>query len=100
MDYYSEVCDIFKKSKSKYNHFKSESHQELDKCKHIILSLKDIDINDVDEAFYLYNMELHKKMIIILWNANLNYFFLILKIVHISRLICLIIKQWFLGPIS
>ena len=32
-------------------HVKSESHEELDKCEHIVLSLKDIDINIVDEAF-------------------------------------------------
>ena len=49
------------KTKSKYNHFISKSYQEFDKCKHILLSLKDIDINDVYEAFYLYFIEHNKK---------------------------------------
>ena len=40
---------------------KSKSHIEFDKCKHIILYLKDIDIKDVDEAFYLYIIEHNKK---------------------------------------
>ena len=57
MDHYCEVCDMFIKPKRKYNHFKSKFHQEFDQCKHILLSLKDIDINDADEAFYLYIIE-------------------------------------------
>ena len=57
MDYYCELCDIFIKPKSKYIHLISKSHQEVNKCKHIILSLKDIDIKDIDEAFYLYILE-------------------------------------------
>ena len=54
MDYYSDVCDKYTKTKSKCQHFKSNIHKEFDKCKHIILFLKDIDINDVDETFYAY----------------------------------------------
>ena len=53
MDYYCDVCNKSIKPKSKYKHFKSKLHQEFDKCKHIILSHKDIDKNDVDEAFYI-----------------------------------------------
>ena len=53
MDYYCEVCLKHIKAKNKYKHFKSKSHQEFNKYKHIILSHKDIDINNVDEAFYL-----------------------------------------------
>ena len=60
MDFYCEMCDMFIKPKNKYNHFKSKSHQEFDKCKHIILSLKDIDINSLDEAFYLFIIEHNK----------------------------------------
>ena len=65
MDYYCEVCDMFTKPKSKYKHCKSESHKEFDKCKHNILSLKDIDINNVDEAFYFSFIE---------HNKNYDYF--------------------------
>ena len=61
MEYYCEVCLKNIKAKSKYKHFKSKSHLEFDKCKHIILSHKNIDINDVDEAFYFYNIEQNKK---------------------------------------
>ena len=61
MDYYCDVCLKRIKPNSKNSHFKSKSHQELDKCKHIKLSHKDYDINDVDEAFYLYIIEHNKK---------------------------------------
>ena len=54
MDYYCDVCDKHLKPKGKYKHLKSKSHEKFDKCKHIILSLKDIVINDVDETIYLY----------------------------------------------
>ena len=57
MDYYCEVCLKNIKAKNKYKRFKSKFHQEFDKCKHIILSFKDIDIDHVDEAFYLYIIE-------------------------------------------
>ena len=61
MDYYCDACGKYIKAKSKYNHFKTKSHQEFDKCKHLILSLKDIDINDVDEALYLYIIDHNTK---------------------------------------
>ena len=61
MGYYSEVCDKYIKPKSKYKVFKSNFHKELDKCKHILLSLKDIDIDNVDGAFCLYIIEHSKK---------------------------------------
>ena len=61
MDYYCDVCDKHIKPRSKYKHFKSKSHEEFDRCKLILLSLKDININDVDEAFYLYIIERNKK---------------------------------------
>ena len=60
MDYFCDMCLKNIKPNSKYIHFTSNSHQEFDKCKHIILSHKDIDIIDVDETFYLYIIE-HKK---------------------------------------
>ena len=47
---------------SKCSHFKSKSHHYFDKCKHIILSHEDININDVDEAFFLYIIKHIKKL--------------------------------------
>ena len=61
MDYYCEVCLKIIKTKNKYKHCKSKSHIEFDKCKDIILSHKDNDVNDVDEAFHLYIIEHNKK---------------------------------------
>ena len=61
MDYYCEIGLKIIKAKNKYKHFKSKSHIEFDKCKHEIISYKDVDINDVDEAIYLYLVELNKK---------------------------------------
>ena len=49
------------KGKNKHKHFKSKSHIEFDKCKLILISHKDIDINDVDEAFYFYIIEHNEK---------------------------------------
>ena len=60
MDFFCEVCLKHIKAKNKYKHFKSKSHTEFDKCKHKLLSYKDIDINNIDKAFYLYIIE-HKK---------------------------------------
>ena len=61
MDYHCEACLKNIKAKNKYKHFKSKSHQEFDQCKHIMLSYKDIDINNGDEAFCLYIIEHIKK---------------------------------------
>ena len=55
------MCPKYFKAKNKYKHYKLKSHQELDKCKHIELSHKNIDKNKVDEAFYLYIIEPCKK---------------------------------------
>ena len=61
MDYYCDVYLKYIRSNSKNSQFKSKSHQEFCKCKHTILSHKDIDISDVDEAFYLHIIERKKK---------------------------------------
>ena len=60
MDYNCEIC-LKNIKENKYKHFESKSQIEFDKCKHKILSLKDIDIKIVDEAFYLYVIG-HKKV--------------------------------------
>ena len=56
-----DVCPKYIKPNSKYSHSNSKFHQKFDDCKHIILSHKDIDIKDVDEAFYSYIIEHNKK---------------------------------------
>ena len=61
MRYY---CDKFLKDikkRSKHSHMKSKPHKEFEKCKHIILSLKIVDIKDVDEILYLYMKDHNKK---------------------------------------
>ena len=40
---------------------KSKSHKEFEKYKHIILSLKNVDIKDVDGILYLYMKDHYKK---------------------------------------
>ena len=61
MKYYCNIClrDINKKSE--YSHLKSKSHKEFEKYKQIILSLKNVDIKDVDEILYLYMKDYNKK---------------------------------------
>ena len=54
------MSDKFIKPKSRYNHFKSEFHENFDKCKHMELNLEHPKINDVDRDFYGYNIQ-HKK---------------------------------------
>ena len=60
MKYYCDVCDKFIKLKSKYKHFKSNTHKQFDKFKHMILAIEDLDKNNVDEVFYAYIIQ-HKK---------------------------------------
>ena len=61
MSYYCDIClrDIKKKSKS--SHLNSKSHKEFEKFKHIIFSLKNVDLKDVDEILYLYMKDHNKK---------------------------------------
>ena len=60
---------------SKYMPFKSNIHKEIDKCRYIFLSLKDVDINDVDEAFYLYLFDHNRKFdfYCVKWQFNLIF---------------------------
>ena len=66
MRYYCDICLRDNKKKSEHPHMKSKSHNEFEKYKHIILSLKNVDMKDVDEILYLYMKILIK---------NLNIFF-------------------------
>ena len=61
MDYYCDVCLRILKAKNKYKLFKSKSHIEIDKCKHILIYREDIDTKDIDEAIYLYIIEHNEK---------------------------------------
>ena len=61
MRYYCDICLREIKNKSKYSHLKSKSHKEFEKYEHIILSLKNIDIKDVDEILFLYMIDHNKK---------------------------------------
>ena len=81
MDYYCEVCDKNIKKKFKYKHFKPSTDKELDKGRHIALSLKDIDINKIDEAYfkdkgYTFNhiAELHFKTVAHKMDMSYDYF--------------------------
>ena len=62
MRYYCDICLTHVKKKSKNSHLKSISHNEFEKYKHIILSLKNVDIKDVDEILYLYMKDHNKKI--------------------------------------
>ena len=46
--------------KSKYKLFKSNKLKEFDKCKHMELTIDNLDINNVDEVFCVYFIQ-HKK---------------------------------------
>ena len=61
MRYYCNICLKDVKKKSKHSHLISKSHKEFEKNIHIILSLKNIDIKDVDEVLYLYMKDYNKK---------------------------------------
>ena len=54
MSYYCDICPRVIKNKSKHSHLKFKSHKDFEKYKHIILSLKNVDIKDVDEVIYFY----------------------------------------------
>ena len=53
-DFCCEICDkhIIINRKSKY--LKSKSHIKVSKCDRIILSLKDVDIGEIDEVYSVY----------------------------------------------
>ena len=63
MSYYCDICLTDNKKKSKHSPLKSKTHKEFEKYKHIILSLKNVDIKDVDEILYLLMKDHIKKFI-------------------------------------
>ena len=60
MRYHCNICLRDIKKKSKFSHLKSKSQNEFEKYKHIILSLKNVDLKHVDEIVYFYVKD-HKK---------------------------------------
>ena len=70
MDHYCEMCNIFIKPQSKYQLFKSNTHKEFHKCKRIILTTENPDINNIDKDFYAYIIQHNKNMNIMLLNVN------------------------------
>ena len=61
MRYYCDICLRDIKKQSKKSHLKSKSHKEFEKYKHTVLSLKNVDMKDVDEMLYLYMKNHNKK---------------------------------------
>ena len=62
MSYYCKIRLRDIKKKSKTSHLRSKSHKEFEKYKHIILSLKNVDIKDIDEILYLYMIAHNEKV--------------------------------------
>ena len=62
MSYYCEICLKDFEKKSKNSHLKTKSHKEIEKYKHIILSLKNVDIKHVDVILFLYMEDHNKKL--------------------------------------
>ena len=63
MNYYCDICLRDFKMKSKHSHLKSKAQKKFEKYKHIILSLKNVDLKDVDEILFLHIKD-HKKNLI------------------------------------
>ena len=61
MSYYCEICLRDIKKRSECSHLKSKSHKEFERNKHILLSLKKVDLKNVDEIFSLYIKDHNKK---------------------------------------
>ena len=61
MDYYCEVCGKFIKPKSKFKHFKANTHKEFDISKHMDLTIENTNIDDIDEVFYAYIIQHNKQ---------------------------------------
>ena len=61
MGYYCDICVRDIKKKSKCSHLKSKAHEEFENYKQIILSLKNVELKDVDEILYLYMKDHNKK---------------------------------------
>ena len=61
MSYYCDICNKIIKHKSNIRHFKSLTHRNFYKCKHIKITIKNPDINKIDNIVYEYIFEHNKK---------------------------------------
>ena len=61
MDYHCEVCNIVVKPKNKTKHFKSENHINLDKHRHIKITIDNPNITNINEIFYSHIKEYNIK---------------------------------------
>ena len=61
MRYYCDISLKDFKKKNKNSHLKFKSHKEFEKYKHVILSLKNVDIKVVDGILYLYTKDHNEK---------------------------------------
>ena len=59
--YHCEIYDMFIKPKSKSKHFKSNNHKNLDKHKHIKLTIDNPNIDELDKVFYAHINEYNKQ---------------------------------------
>ena len=51
MNSFCELCSIFIKSKSKIKPCKSKVRKEVDKYRHIKVTIENLDIKNIDELF-------------------------------------------------
>ena len=58
---YCEICLKDVKQKNESSHIKSNSHKEFEKYKHKLLSMKNVDIKDVDGLLYFYMKDHNSK---------------------------------------
>ena len=74
MDYYCDIYDKTIKTKSKNKHFKSLTHNELEKCIRIKHTIENPDFLEIDKIVKVYNTKHIKKIDLyhILLNTILN----------------------------
>ena len=75
MDYYCEVCDKFIKPKIKYKHFKPNTYKEFNSCKHMKLTIENLDVKNVDEVSDAYIFQHSKECDCYLFNRQLKVVF-------------------------
>ena len=61
MSYFFDICDKTIQLKSKNNRFIYLSHKEFDRCKHITLTIKNPDTNEIDNTIYKFIIQFNKK---------------------------------------
>ena len=75
MSYYCDNCNKTMNHKSKNKQFKTLTHRELDKCKHMKLTILNLDINKIDIFVYEYIIEHSKQIHYYLKNCDFEVVF-------------------------